>query len=152
RVLTASLRAVELRIGSLFSSRLRTNKGVLLRYTHTPTDQLQPTTKSDKLSKICCSSAGFLILYTCTHEQVTNMGGEGTPMPLYRVVEAYRTDAQEILLVLEHGETIYRVEGDADIVCADLDEARLAHCQGTPRLAPALLLAWREGYALGAPG
>jgi hypothetical protein len=37
-------------------------------------------------------------------------------MPLYRVVEAYRTDAQEILLVLEHGETIYRVEGDADIV------------------------------------
>ena len=54
--------------------------------------------------------------------------------------------------VLEHGETIYRVEGDADIVCADLDEARLAHCQGTPRLAPALLLAWREGYALGAPG
>ena len=71
-------------------------------------------------------------------------------MPLYRVVEAYRTDAQEILLVLEHGETIYRVEGDADIVCADLEEARLAHCQGTPRLAPALLLAWREGYALGA--
>ena len=62
-------------------------------------------------------------------------------MPLYRVVAAYRTDAQEILLVLEHGETIYRVEGDADIVCADLDEARLAHCQGTPRLAPALLLA-----------
>ena len=72
-------------------------------------------------------------------------------MPLYRVVAAYRTDAQEILLVLEHGETIYRVEGDADIVCADLEEARLAHCQGTPRLAPALLLAWREGYALGAP-
>ena len=64
-------------------------------------------------------------------------------MPLYRVVAAYRTDAQEILLVLEHGETIYRVEGDADIVCADLEEARLAHCQGTPRLAPALLLAWR---------
>jgi hypothetical protein len=27
-------------------------------------------------------------------------------MPLYRVVAAYRTDAQEILLVLEHGETI----------------------------------------------
>ena len=73
-------------------------------------------------------------------------------MPLYRVVAAYRTDAQEILLVLEHGETIYRVEGDADIVCADLDEARLAHCQGTPRLAPALLLAWRAGAALGAPG
>ena len=39
-----------------------------------------------------------------------------------------------------------------DIVCADLEEARLAHCQGTPRLAPALLLAWRAGYALGAPG
>ncbi len=34
-------------------------------------------------------------------------------MPLYRVVAAYRTDAQEILLVLEHGETIYRVEGEA---------------------------------------
>src|SRR5262245_26099418 len=74
------------------------------------------------------------------------------PMPLYRVVAAYRTDAQEILLVLEHGETIYRVEGDADIVCADLEEARLAHGQGTPRLAPALLLAWREGSALGAFG
>jgi hypothetical protein len=72
-------------------------------------------------------------------------------MPLYRVVEAYRTDAQEILLVLEHGETIYRREGDADIVGADVDEARLEHCQGTPRLAPALLLAWRKGYVLGAP-
>lgn len=74
------------------------------------------------------------------------------PMPLYRVVAAYRTDAQEILLVLEHDETIYRVEGDAAIVCTDLEEARLAHGQGTPRLAPALLLAWREGSALGAPG
>jgi hypothetical protein len=73
-------------------------------------------------------------------------------MPLYRVVEASRTDAQAILMVLEHGETIDRVEGDAASVCADLDEARLAHCQGTPRLAPALLLAWRAGYALGAPG
>jgi hypothetical protein len=72
-------------------------------------------------------------------------------MPLYRVVAASRTDAQEILVVLEHGATIDRVEGDADIVCADLDEALLAHCQGTPRLAPALLLAWRAGYALGAP-
>ena len=92
-----------------------------------------------------------MLPYMCTHVQVTNVGGEGTPMPLYRVVAAYRTDAQEILLVLEHGETIYRVEGDADIVCADLDEALLAHCQGTPRLAPALLLAWREGYVLGTP-
>jgi hypothetical protein len=72
-------------------------------------------------------------------------------MPLYRVVAASRTDAQEILVVLEHGATIDRVEGDADIVCADLDEALLAQCQGTPRLAPALLLAWRAGYALGAP-
>ena len=108
-------------------------------------------TRGSPRAKIRCTSAGFLLPYTCTHVQVTNVGGEGTPMPLYRVVEAYRTDAQEILLVLEHGETIYRVEGDADIVCADLNEARLAHCQGTPRLAPALLLAWREGYALGAP-
>jgi hypothetical protein len=72
-------------------------------------------------------------------------------MPLYRVVEAYRTDAQEILLVLAPGETIYRMEGDADIVCTDLDEALLAHCQGTPRLAPALLLEWRGGYVLCAP-
>jgi hypothetical protein len=72
-------------------------------------------------------------------------------MPLYRVVEAYRTDAQEVVLVLEHGETISRREGDADIVCADREEALLAHCQDTPRLAPALLLAWREGYVLGAP-
>ena len=73
-------------------------------------------------------------------------------MPLYRVVAAYRTDAQAILVVLEHGATIYRVEGDADIVCADLEEAQLAQGQGTPRLAPALLLAWRAGSALGAPG
>ena len=73
------------------------------------------------------------------------------PLPLSRMVAASRTDPQDILVVLEHGETIDRAEGDADIVCADLDEALLAHCQGTPRLAPALLLAWREGYVLGTP-
>src|SRR5262245_40829019 len=73
-------------------------------------------------------------------------------MPLSRMVAAYGTDAQAILVVLEHGETIDRAEGDAAIVCADLEEARRAHCQGTPRLASALLLAWRAGSALGAPG
>src|SRR5256885_15941783 len=49
-VCSASILAVELRIGSLFSSRLRANSGVSLRRTPAPTDQLQPTTKSDKLS------------------------------------------------------------------------------------------------------
>ena len=73
-------------------------------------------------------------------------------MPLSRVVAASRTDAQDILVVLEHSETMYRVEGDAALVCTDLEEARLAPGQGTPRLAPALLLAWRDGSALGAPG
>ena len=80
------------------------------------------------------------------------MGGAGTPLPRYRVVAASRTDAQAIPVALEHGATIDRVEGDAASVCANLEEARLAHGKGTPRLAPALLLAWRAGYALGAPG
>jgi hypothetical protein len=50
-VCSASILAVELRIGLLFSSRWRENRKAALRLTHTPTDQLQPTTKSDKLSE-----------------------------------------------------------------------------------------------------
>jgi hypothetical protein len=46
-VCRAPLLAVELRIGSLFSSRLRTTRGASWRRMHTPTDQ---PTKSDQLS------------------------------------------------------------------------------------------------------
>src|SRR5262249_20660638 len=49
-VCSAYILAVELRIGSLFSSRWHTNRGASWRCTPIPKDQFQPTTKSDKLS------------------------------------------------------------------------------------------------------
>jgi site-specific DNA-adenine methylase len=49
-VCSASTLAMELHVSSPFSSQLREKRGASLRRTPLPTDQLRPTTNSDKLS------------------------------------------------------------------------------------------------------
>ena len=75
-------------------------------------------------------------------------------MPVHTVIAAWKTDryplggnlAEEIL-VLDDGRAIYLNPGLPDEVCEDFDAA-VARCEGAPEVAPALLVAWRDGYPL----
>src|SRR5262244_2716295 len=70
---------MELHVSSPFSSQLRENRGASLRCTPLPTDQLRPTTNSDKLSVKGCKvrhppPSGWL-------DEPGRLKGGGVPSP-----------------------------------------------------------------------